>query len=227
MKKISDLPLTPDGKTLTSKAYDGGDGCLNKKDRAGYCRSICHARVYQEIADLRAAHNEERLRRDMTALLIGPQRAQLTAFAFSLAKNWLEAEELVQEACFRAFKKAGEYRGSGLASWLNAIIRNTFIDLKRRGKILAFCSLDEILAGDFPVGDMLADPADSQEERLLKGERLDLLARLPLNQREAITVGLLDDVSYQEAADRLKISLPTFKSRFYRGAAALRQMGGK
>lgn len=55
------------------------------------------------------------------------------SYAMTLTGNREQAEEITQETFYRAFSKAGEFRGeSDEATWLCAIAKNCFFDEKRR-----------------------------------------------------------------------------------------------
>src|SRR5512138_3524403 len=47
-------------------------------------------------------------------------------FARWLARNDRNAEDVVQEACLRAFKSIDGFRGDNGRAWLLAIVRNTY-----------------------------------------------------------------------------------------------------
>jgi RNA polymerase sigma-70 factor (ECF subfamily) len=56
------------------------------------------------------------------------------SYTMTLAGNRQEAEEITQEAFFRAFAKQKDFRGEAdQATWLCAIAKNCFLDEKRRG----------------------------------------------------------------------------------------------
>ncbi len=60
---------------------------------------------------------------------------KLYAYCFALAKNRERAEDLTEEAFFRAIDKAESFRGeSDFGVWLCSIARNLFLDEERKRK---------------------------------------------------------------------------------------------
>src|SRR5512138_132383 len=55
-------------------------------------------------------------------------------FARWLARNDRNAEDIVQEACLRAFKSLDGFHGDNGRAWLLAIVRNTYYTWFRRNK---------------------------------------------------------------------------------------------
>src|ERR1700739_3725934 len=51
-----------------------------------------------------------------------------------LTRNEHDAEDVVQEACLRAFKFFSGFRGGGSRKWRLAIVRNTFYDSIHPGR---------------------------------------------------------------------------------------------
>jgi RNA polymerase sigma-70 factor (ECF subfamily) len=148
----------------------------------------------------------------------------LHGFAFRLSRNAAEAEDLVQDAFTRALAAADQFRpGSNLRSWLFRILRNLYIDDRRRAR-RAPLSAD----GEAPEA-----PADAAAE-LLRGDiELDCLRRLIAEQIESALFALSDEArtvilldlegfSEPEVAEVMGCAPGTVKSRLARARAALR-----
>ena len=149
----------------------------------------------------------------------------LHGFAFRLSRNATEAEDLVQDTFTRALAAADQFRpGSNLRSWLFRILRNLYIDGRRRAQRSPL-SAD----GDAPepsAGDVAAE--------LLRGDvEIDCLRRLVAEQIEAALFGLSEDArtvilldlegfSEPELAEVMGCAPGTVKSRLARARAALR-----
>ena len=84
-----------------------------------------------------------------------------------LVRNDQDAEDIVQESFFKAFKAQESFRGSEAKTWMLAIVRNTAMDFRRRLK-----------AGlAVPLGDAGHEPEDDSPdpESALVADSLDSL----------------------------------------------------
>lgn len=227
MKKAGPT-LTPDGKTLVGGKCGCGKACRNRDGGGGFCRCSHHAGQYREIADLLGELRSEQLRRDLGSLLTGPDRSQLTDFAFSLAKNLPEAEELVQAACFRAFRYASIYDARrSLIGWLKAILHNAFCDGRRQARQTVSLDVESDMGGGFTLGDALAAPELPADVCLEREGRtavlLQAIAELPASARRVVSLCDIEGMTYEAAAVRLRLPLGTVRSRLSRGHRVLRE----
>jgi RNA polymerase sigma-70 factor (ECF subfamily) len=191
-----------------------------------HCVKVATAGGTAATASLEAVN--EQLRRDMESLLSGPESLELANFAFSLAKNGPEAEELVQAACFKALKYAASYDARrSLIAWLKVILRNAFCDGRRRARLTVSLDEEAHTSGGVTLGDCLAAaelPADVRMER--EGGTAVLLqavAELPSPVRRVVSLCDIQGLTYEAAAARLRLPLGTVRSRLSRGHRALRE----
>jgi RNA polymerase sigma-70 factor (ECF subfamily) len=147
-------------------------------------------------------------------------------FARWLARDDRNAEDVVQEACLRAFKSIDGFRGENGRAWLLAIVRNTYYTWfkKNQPDSLGVPYDEETLpADDAALGD--ADGAGSIEQTLHRRDahRLvnDALARLPDEFREVVVLRELEDLSYKEIAAVAGIPIGTVMSRLARARKLL------
>jgi len=139
-----------------------------------------------------------------------------------LTRNDHDAEDVVQEACLRALKYFGGYRGtegdSGRA-WVLAIVRNTAYTWRRRRRPDAGATEfneelhSEAVAGEHPEAALLRDAA---AESL--GRALD---RLPDEFREVLVLRELEGLSYKEISEVAGIPVGTVMSRLSRARRRL------
>src|ERR1700730_11704724 len=143
--------------------------------------------------------------------------------AYSLARFLMrsdqDAEDVVQEACLRAFRFYESFRGENSRAWFLKIVRNTsFTVLQRARKDEADEVFDEERhspEGAHPdVGMQLDRNLDRQAVRAAIDE-------LPPEFREAITLRELEGCSYKEIADIANIPVGTVMSRLARGRRQL------
>lgn len=120
------------------------------------------------------------------------------------------AEELAQETLLTVWRKAALYSGDkgSATTWIFTIARNLRIDRLRR----------EFPWQELPEGhdetassDILPDEAVSEAERRSRVQ--EVLASLPSDQHEVVSLSYIEGLSHSEIAGRLDLPLGTVKSR--------------
>jgi len=143
-----------------------------------------------------------------------------------LARDPVEAEDLVQETYLRAIRAAHQFRpGTNLRAWLFQILRNTFFtEFKRKAREPV---------EDPAVLDRLPRPdgASNPDHRLAVAPNglagLDLAAaldRLPEEQRTVVLLADVEDYTMEEVAAILDCPVGTVKSRLFRARATLKEL---
>ena len=140
--------------------------------------------------------------------------------AYNLAR-WLmgnagEADDVVQEAMVRALTYFPSFRGENARAWILRIVRNAALTTLKTRSAARLVTL----AGDSDAVAELADQGDDPETALIRArertELDDLLARLPLDLREALVLRELEELSYREIAQVTGAPLGTVMSRLWR-----------
>ena len=148
--------------------------------------------------------------------------------AKAIAKNESDAEEVTQEAFFRAFEHIEDFKGeSRFLTWLVRItINEALLQLRKRrsGRV----SLDDPIATeDGYVPREVEDLGPTPEERYLQNELAQILsgAISELNPRLRVVFQLRDveSLSTEETATLLGISISAVKTRLLRARLALRE----
>jgi RNA polymerase sigma-70 factor (ECF subfamily) len=152
----------------------------------------------------------------------------LFAVALRLTRNRAEAEDVVQEACLRAFRHFDRFDpGTNCRAWLLTIMRNVFLNRRRAaGREQPEADLATLDGGD-DAGPAHAPPLESPDDRLfrsvLHGDVDRALGTLPLAFREAVVLADLEGLSYREIADVIGCPIGTVMSRLARGRRLLRR----
>jgi RNA polymerase sigma factor (sigma-70 family) len=143
--------------------------------------------------------------------------------AYNLAR-WLtcndqDAEDVVQEACLRAFRAIEGFHGGDSRAWILAIIRNTGYTWLRRNKSYDLTvSLDEgfqDVAGDSP------NPETIMLKRVDSETLAKALEALPVEFREVVVLRDMEYLSYREIAGIADIPIGTVMSRLARARKRL------
>lgn len=137
---------------------------------------------------------------------------------FRMTKNREDTEDVLQDACMKAFMHLSGFEGrSAFSSWLTRIAINGVL-MMRRKKMGYFESSIEAVAGSDVV--QIGDRASTAEEQLLRSERIyrthRAIQKLPLSLRVPLQHQLAEDLSVKDLASRLGISVPATKSRLLR-----------
>lgn len=142
---------------------------------------------------------------------------RLRRFARTLARNRHDADDLVQIAIERALAHTAQIRAEGsMAAWLFGILRNAWID-EHRGR-----RRRETLGLPAGADESLADPAVGSPEELLCVQ--DALGRLTDEQRLAVSLVLIEGLSYKEAAAVMDVPIGTLTSRLARARETLQTL---
>ncbi|MFN2477422.1 MAG: RNA polymerase sigma factor [Chthoniobacterales bacterium] len=143
--------------------------------------------------------------------------AALYRFAFSLARNEMDAGDLTQQTFYIWAEKGHELREPAKAkAWLFTTMYREFLGGRRHETRFPKIGLDE--APEQPaVVPVLADKIDG-------AAALHALRSLDENYRAPLTLFYLQELSYTEIADILDVPIGTVMSRLSRGKAQLRQL---
>lgn len=136
-----------------------------------------------------------------------------------------QANDVVQEAFFSAYRNLGTYRGGSVRSWLSRMAVNAAMDLQRARRRRPASPYPEL---EDETWQPPAGPASDPEAAALAAERsralAEALARITPDQRAAIVLYDIEGYDYAEIAELTGVSLGTVKSRIHRGRLALRQL---
>lgn len=139
-----------------------------------------------------------------------------------------DAADLSQEAFIKAWRNLGSFQfESAFSTWLYRLASNTCLDFLRSVKRRPQVSLT-VEDGDGETQTLdLPDSAPTPEEAAISKEENELLARamqaLDEQQRQILTLRVVNDLSYAEIAGILQIKEGTVKSRLARTRDALRK----
>lgn len=157
--------------------------------------------------------------------------------AKSITKNHEDAEELTQDAMLKIRRGIFSFRGeSSLKTWIFKIISNLSINRlkksKRQGRDITMsidasvCDSDnehsEATFADFISGDEIS-PAELLERNDNEEIMSTAMKSLPKEYAEIMMLRVAQELSYEEIAEKLNLSLGTVKSRIARARECLRE----
>src|ERR1700727_741755 len=178
------------------------------------------------VADLKAGSEEA------YAWLIGEFQRPVYGLIYRMVSDPADAADTTQDVFLKVFRGMKHFHGeSSLKTWIYRIALHEAANRRRwwfRHKAQE-TPIDPICAGecDFSGEERLVDPAESAFEKFAHGEVSvaveQALQQVPEPYRTALILRDLEEMSYEEIAEVLVISLGTVKSRITRGRDALRK----
>ncbi|TBR21446.1 RNA polymerase sigma factor [bacterium] len=165
-------------------------------------------------------------RKERFVLLLREAGDKAYNFAFQLAGNDADARDLVQEAAVRAFENMARYDSARpFDTWMLTILRNVFLDWRRRARLRAAEPLD---AGEGGLAEFLAGPDLDPAETALRGESAAdvqrALAALPEHYRAAVVLSDMEGLRYEDIAEVLDVPVGTVRSRIHMGRRLLKKI---
>jgi RNA polymerase sigma-70 factor, ECF subfamily len=145
--------------------------------------------------------------------------------AYRLSGNRADAEDLTQEAYYRAFRSFDDYQGDKpFENWIFRIVSRLFLDLLRsRRRRIQAVSYDAPLPGAatddslyFDVPDTGPTPETQFVEGQLSEELQMVLDSLKPEQRLLITLADVEQMPYAEIAELMDKPIGTIRSRLHR-----------
>ena len=146
--------------------------------------------------------------------------------AWRYAGNKYDAEDLVQETYYTAFKKFDQLRDeSKIKSWLFAILRNTYLKGQRQDSHSKKAEYDDSVEYTRALENAVdkIDVATAYEQKTESARVQVLLAELPEKYKSPLLLYYISEMSYQEISEILDLPMGTVMSRLSRGKQILKK----
>jgi RNA polymerase sigma-70 factor (ECF subfamily) len=138
----------------------------------------------------------------------------LRAYARSLVRNADGAEDLVQDALLRAWASREQFvEGTNFRAWMFTILRNRFLDQRRRDRISS-CSIDDVVDAS-----LVSRPA--QDAVLYFDDMARAFWTLSTPHRQILMLVGAMGLGYDEAAQIIGCAVGTVRSRLSRARTEL------
>jgi RNA polymerase sigma-70 factor (ECF subfamily) len=141
-----------------------------------------------------------------------------------MVEDRVVAEELVQDACLRAYAQFERYEdGTNFKAWIFRILSNLCIDHVRRRASATFVPIDGLPES---VGATALVAGGASPEALAIGRNVggavaNALSALTPELRMVVMLILVEEMTYAEAAESLELPIGTVRSRLHRARADL------
>lgn len=166
------------------------------------------------------------------AELVVRHQNNCSKLAFSILRDKSDAEDEVQNACWKAYEHIGQFQqDSKFSTWLTRIVVNQCLMRLRQTRRARFFYMDDVPVGDQHATVELPDTTMSPEAELGQREVASMLkyeiSRIPPLLRNVFVLRDVQELPMQDVAERLGISVAAAKSRLLRARLELRQRLGK
>ena len=157
-----------------------------------------------------------------------PHLAQAYALARWLTGDRADAEDVVQEACLRAFRGIGGFSGVNARAWLLTIVRHaayTWLGKNRSASLLMVDDLEAVEREQASASTSSEHGPETPEAAMIAkadAARLEAaIADLPVPFREALVLRDVQGLDYREIAEVTRVPIGTVMSRLARARRRL------
>ncbi len=159
--------------------------------------------------------------------LVRPYEGRVYAATYAILRNEADAEDAAQEALLKAFKNLGQFRQeSRFSTWLLQIAVNEARMRRRKEHADVMEPIGERLEDDGYTPRDFADwreiPSESLERKEIRQKLVEALAMLGEKYREVFILRDVEQLTIEETAKVLSISIASVKTRLLRARLMLR-----
>lgn len=133
------------------------------------------------------------------------------------------AEDIVQDVFIKLLDREDLFTMRITPTYLNTCVRNAAIDYIRSQASRIFVQLNSINTGKFETSDLEVLAAEEAEYTANLHRLYDAIEALPEQARKAVHLVCFEKYSYNDAAEKLDISVNTLKTHLYRSFKKLRK----
>jgi RNA polymerase sigma-70 factor, ECF subfamily len=177
---------------------------------------------------------ETDIRRHLEALQYGEAfgllherfKEKVFRLAISILRDETRAEDAAQDVFVKIWKGLPAYHGgASLSTWIYTITRNTCLTevTRRNRQVTVSLQEPEMAAAADGIQSLQWFPAEPGSEMDVK----NLLAQLPDNYRQVITLFYLEHKAYEEVAGMLGLPLGTVKTLIFRAKKELLRINAR
>jgi RNA polymerase sigma-70 factor (ECF subfamily) len=149
--------------------------------------------------------------------------------AYRITHNWQDAEDVVQDSFMKAFTHLHTFESrASFSTWLTRIAINSALMLLRKSRSPRISAIDGLIQDErlgemFEFRDHRDDPEQCYARRQTEERLTTAIRRMRPKHREVVELRQVGDLSLNEIAQSLCISVPAVKSRLLRARNELRR----
>ncbi|MBI4862618.1 MAG: sigma-70 family RNA polymerase sigma factor [Candidatus Riflebacteria bacterium] len=150
-------------------------------------------------------------------LLVERHKVRVFNRCYFILGSAADAEDLAQETFFRAYQNLSKYDARfSFATWILTIARNLSLNWKRKPQapVAAVDPREEWVES---LGSEVPGPEAQVEEGMSLAAIREAIVAVQPEFREVLALRYIQELSYQEISDLLKVPMGTVKSRLFHG----------
>lgn len=160
--------------------------------------------------------------------VVMPHKDDLYTYALSIARNSDDAQDLLQETYFKAYKNYHQFEGgTNSKAWMFMILKNTFINnyrkLKKEPAKVDYNEIEDIYENIKSNQTKENNLGLDFYNNLLDDDLSEALDKLPLKMKEVFLLCDLEGYTYEEIAEIANIPIGTVRSRLHRARKILQE----
>lgn len=157
-----------------------------------------------------------------------PHVTALQTFAYHLAYNQEDADDLVQETYLKAYRFIDKYeQGTNAKAWLFKILKNAYInEYRKKVRQPTKVDFEDIVAYHDTDDDRVTGYSDLREEiflHMMGDEVTSAINSLPIDFRTVILLCDIEGFTYEEIASIIDVPIGTVRSRLFRARNLLKE----
>jgi len=166
------------------------------------------------------------------ATVVLPHLGDAYALARWITGDRADAEDVVQEACLRAFRAIGGFSGGNARAWTLTIVRNAAYTWLAKNRTAVVMAVDDLEAAErthaksSDAGSGGSYAANPETDLIARADAVQLeaaIAALPPPFRETLVLRDIQGLDYREIAAVTEVPVGTVMSRLSRGRKLLAQ----
>jgi RNA polymerase sigma factor (sigma-70 family) len=167
--------------------------------------------------------------------IVAPHIPDAFALARWLTSNRTDAEDVVQDACLRAFRAIDTFNGGSARAWMLTIVRRTAYSWLSKNRLSGHVAMSDLDVEERALAELGGDEESSsratpEAELIAKADATRLeaaITALPLPFREAFILRDIQGLEYREIAEVTGMPLGTVMSRLARARRRLIDLMGR
>lgn len=187
--------------------------------------------ISEEISDEELVHRVRAGETEQFEFLVKRYASKVYGLAMRLTRNPSDSEDAVQEAFLLVYTKLDGFRGeSAFGTWLYKVALNSIYMKLRQRKHAAEENIDDYLPKFDEHGMMqgmvrkFGDNPEGEAIRQQSGDAVrEAIEKLPAEYRIVLVARDIDDLSSEETAEALGLTVAAVKSRLHRARLFLRK----